>query len=344
MNKQWLFLLTAIIIGIVLLTTLILLAITRRSVPVHIDAKLINLPMVLAESKSTDKKSWQLLQNLKIESIEFTDCQEIVLVGAFYDVTTSHPINEMKELRLVPDDKKASIAFTGALTLKTLVVEGHAYVNVTPSIHLHIEGNSHTTIQMKGIIKVEWVGCRAQKNFTEGSGQLDFRPNIVSRKIKVFSNQNLLNLYLELPERTACTFEEELPVAALEFLQSRFDASGPDVTTTIKEVKIMLPTLPNEKPITLPEGSYLKIGNLRNFTLKRVLIDPSKGHILTTLYGYTNDLRAAYGRGELTQLLPASLILLRQNASIVAIVVILLWFVKITTDIYDRWRVWKGEK
>jgi hypothetical protein len=339
-----------IILGAALLVVLIFLAKVRTSIPVHIEAELTHLRVKLAQS--TPALEWSLLRNVPVNSLTFTDCQGIRLAGRFYDLNTSRPIEGIGELSLVPDGAMASITFDGVLQLEDLIVGPEARVEITRSIGFQItESSSCVEISMDDSVEVAWEACSATapegmlpQRFAGGTGRLGFRPNIASRHLTFAGAHELLNVYVELPTDWICLLEEELPVAELNFVQQRFGDLRPDVTTTIKAARITFPTLPDSKPVSLPEGSYLKIDNLHDFTLKRVRIDPSATHIEATLYGYTNDLQAAYGRGKLTQVLPASLLLLWQNVLLVIVVIVMLWFVKTGFDLYDRWRGWKGEK
>jgi len=147
-----------------------------------------------------------------------------------------------------------------------------------------------------------------------------------------------LNVSLRFSKGTNCTLEKELLIDDLSFVKQR---SG-DVTTTIKKAIITFPTLSNEEPIILPEGSYLEINNLHDFTLKHVNIN--RDRISASLYGYTNNLKAAYGRGRLIQLIPATLILLRQNSLIIVIIAIFLWSIKTMFNIRDYIRKMKEEE
>jgi len=347
--KGCVFLLIIILVG----SSLLFLAVTRKHVPVHIDAEITRLTVKLAESKVSRERP--LVQDMPVESITFTDFQPFEFRGQFSGLSTSQTISNINKLRLVPkDDMLASITLTGTLQLQKLIVGHQARVDIKRSLGFRIrDSNSYAVISMSGVVELEWEGCEAQisptnlsHEFAGRSGKLNIRPSpedVRSRHIKVRSRKALLNVYFTPQNSTTCILEEEIAVAKISFRQQRFSSSRRDLTTTIRQAKITLPTLSEQKPITLPDGSYLEVENLRDATLKRVEIDPSKSQISTTLYGYTNDLKGAYGRGELTQLLPASLIRLRQNALLIAIIGILLGVLKVTADLYNYWRIWRGE-
>lgn len=355
MRKYWSPILFIALPGIVLLAILILLANTRISVPVHIKATLTYVEVAFAEPESLGGE-WSLLEKVNVESIRFLDCQELELIGNFSDPETFQSFEGINGLRLAPRSDSAYITLTGSsLRLEELIVEPGAMVFVDPSRNIQItitKRSARSSFTMDSAVEVEWQDCDVEiegQELRAKSNRLRFYPDEAFDWLTVSSRpgQGLrelkLKLELGLPEDVICEFEAELPVTELSFVRSPFAAVKPELTTTIQGVEITFPTLPNEKPVVLPAGSYLRIGNLRDFTLKQVSVNPGAAFIETTLYGYTNDLRAAYGKGRLTQLLPSSLILLRQKASLLAIIGIMLWFWKNVTDVYERLRSWRKE-
>ena len=342
MTKDRLPLVVMVVAGAILLAVLLLLSLIRKSVPVHIDAGLTRLTMKLAGA--TSRKERLLVQNLPLESITISYCNEIELTGYFSDSATSPAIGGLRKLRLVPSDSLPSITLVGDLRLENLIVGNEARVEITRPAGLKItEVDSNVTVFMDGATKLWWEGFEPQWGDgglpEQSSDELTFQPDQAFQYLTAHSTEKLLNLYLTTKERAIFTLEEEIPVAELGFVRQVFAATAPeDLTTALQTAKITLPTLPDEKPIVLPAGSFLKIENLRDFIVKHVRIDPRQEQITAILYGFTSDLQAAYGPGKLTQLLPASLILLRQNASFVAVLVIMLWFMRTSLSFYDRWQ------
>jgi hypothetical protein len=342
MMKDRLPLVVMVVAGAALLVALLFLSLIRKSVPVHIDAGLTRLTMKLAGP--TSRKERLLVQNLPLESITISYCSEIELTGYFSDSATSPEIVDLRKLRLVPSDSLPSVTLVGDLRLENLIVGSEARVEITRPAGLKItEVDSSATVFMDGVIKLWWEGF--EPHWEDGQlseeipDELSFQPDQVFQYLTAHSTEKLLNLYLTTKEGAGFTLEEEIPVAELGFVRQVFAATDPgDLTTALQTAEITLPTLPDEKPIVLPPGSYLKINNLRDFIVKQIRIEPRQEQITAILYGFTSDLQAAYGPGKLTQLLPASLILLRQNASFVAVLVIMLWFMRTALNFYDRWQ------
>ncbi len=323
----------SIFVALVIIIGLVIMARIRSSVPVNIDVELTSLVAKLAASEST--REYPVLLNIDAESITLMYCQKIILVGDFSDLKTGEPIQGLKELHFIPKDSLSSIEFKALnkpLRLTKLIVGHQARIDINASFGFKItEDRSFVKILILGDIEILWkrflvkIGDgKSYVPFAEGTGQLKIKHDVNSTPITIKgdSKEDLLNMSLKLLEGKNCTLEKELLIDDLSFVKQRFGY----VTTTIKKAIITFPTLPNVEPIILPEGSYLEIDNLHDFTLKRVNI--SRDYISASLYGYTNNLRAAYGRGRLTQLIPATLILLRQNSLIVAFVVISLWILK----------------
>ncbi len=338
-----------IFVVLVIVIGLVILALIRSSVPVNIDVELTNLGAKLAASEST--REYPVLLNVDAESITLMYCQEIMLAGDFSVLQPGKTTQRLTGLHFIPEDSLSSIEFRALdkpLRLDKLIVGHQARIDINASFGFEItEDRSFVKILIIGDVEILWecflvktgVG-KSLVTFAGGSGQLKIKHDVNSAPIIVRSDskEDLLNVSLRPSKGTNCMLEKELLIDDLSFVKQR---SG-YITTTIKKAIITFPTLSNEEPIILPEGSYLEIDNLHDFTLKSVNIN--RDHISASLYGYTNNLQAAYGRGRLIQLIPATLILLRQNTLIVIIVAISLWSIKTIFNIMDYFRKKKEEE
>ena len=277
-------------------------------------------------------------------------CKKIILVGDLSVLKFGEPTQRLSELHFIPEDSLSSIEFKALdkpLRLDKLIVGHQAQIDINTSFGFEIsEDRSFVKILIIDDVEILWsnfsvksVNGKSLVRFAGRSGQLKIKCDNNSPPITIRSDsrEDLLNVSLRLSKGTNCTLEKELLIDDLSFIKQRY---GYD-TTTIKKAKITFPTLSNEKPIILPEGSYLEIYNLHEFTLKHVNI--TRDRISASLYGYTNNLRAAYGRGRLIQLIPATLILLRQNSLMIVVVAIFLWSIKTMFNIMDCIRNKKKE-
>jgi len=338
-----------IFVVLIIVIGLVVLALIRSNVPVNIDVELTNLVAKLAPSESS--REYPVLLNVDAESITLMYCQEIILAGNFSVFEPGKPTQRLTEIHFIPEDSLSSIEFKALdkpLRLDKLIVGHQARIDINASFGFEItEDRSFMKILTIGDVEILWerflVKTRASESFVtfaSGSGQLMIKHDVNSAPIIIRSDskEDLLNVSLKPPKGKSCTLEKELLIDDLSFVKQR---SG-YVTTTIKKAIITFPTLSNEEPIILPEGSYLEIDNLNDFTLKSVNINGD--HISASLYGYTNNLQAAYGRGRLVQLIPATLILLRQNSLIVVIVAISLWSIKTIFNIMEYFRKKKKEE
>ena len=338
-----------IFVALVIIIGLIILALMRSSVPVNIDVELTNLVAKLAASESTHE--YPVLLNVDAESITLMYCQEIILAGDFSFLKPDKPTQRLTELHFIPENSLSSIEFKAldkTLRLDKLIVGHQARIDINASFGFEItEDRSFVKISTMGDVDILWkhflvkIGAgKSLVTFANESGQLKIKHDVNSAPIIIRSDskEDLLNVSLKPPKGKSCTLEKELLIDDLSFVKQR---SG-YVTTTIKKAIITFPTLSNEEPIILPEGSYLEIDNLHDFTLKSVSIN--RDHISASLYGYTNNLQAAYGRGRLMQVIPATLILLRLNSLIVVIVAISLWSIKTIFNIIDYFREEKEEE
>lgn len=353
MKKTWLPILFIGLPGILLLVILISLTITRTGIPVHVDATLTRLEFKLAKSEFSDEEI-TLLEDVDLKGIKFLDFQEIELIGDFSESETSWAIKDIEGLIFTPEGDSAYVKITGeSLKLEEVIVKPQTRVNLNPSgdPRLTITGNDDRSgVTMNGPVEVEWQSCNVEitgQGSLGGSSRIFLNPDEGFNWLEVHSRpeQGLKELKLEmeliLPEDYVCKLKGELPVDELDFFQKPFAATIPDRASSIQSAEIKLPTLPKEEPIILPAGSYMKVEDLSDFTLKQVSINPYEANIDTVLYGYTSDLKAAYGKGKMTQLLPSSLILLRQKASLLAVIGIMLWFLKNASSVYGRFRSWK---
>ena len=336
MKKELRIVLSISIAAAFLLIVLIFLATTRHHVPVHIKAKLSKLHLRVGTPSVGIIKSTALLQNLSFKKIEFTEFGTIELNGKL-----AEHFGSPRDFQFEPADLLSSVTFAGNLKITELVVGEGTDIEISPGLRIRINGNSTVTLLMKEKIKIYWEGCKPVNGFGANANRIEFLPH--DPFIKVNNQNTVCNLFIKLEGDSIVRMEEEIPIADLNFMKERYDARGPVKGTTLIAADIMFPTLPDEKTIKLPEGSYLKIYNLKNFILKRLKINNTERHIQATIYGYTNDLKASYGRGEFTQLLPSSLILIRRNAALIIILVIVMWFIKTGITWYNQWNSWKGE-
>lgn len=336
-------LLGPLILTIVVAAVLVLLALMRKSTAVYIKATVDRLDMTLAAESAQAERV--LIRELPARAIMLTSFSRLELRGwNFRDLTTNQLLRIKNALIIESGGEYPSVYLEGeGLRLNEVVVPPKAEIGISGLGELKVNGDpTRAEIHLGEALEVALENCQVFDGITplpilgEENKRIRITRDDAAQTLNVYSAAGLLTLYLAFPpqNKTIQLVESELPIAELNFMQQRFGSPNPDLTTTIKAATVTFPFLPNEPPRVLPEGCYLAVKDLRGFILKQAVADPSKGELTVSLYGQTSDLRVAYGKGKLEQLLPSSLIWLRQNTVLIIAFGILAWVFKISIEVW----------
>ena len=344
MSKKWHFILFITIGSVLLFLVLLYLSLDRQKVPVHVKAKLNSLKMIVGQPFQQNISSSVLLKNLNIVKIEMSNFDKISLKGMLYNQETNNSIYDQKieNITFQAGNEYSTILLSGKMKISEFSADEGTEISISPKLHLKSIGSSIIRITLGDTIEILWEECILSGETEFSDGDSFFTPHLPLLEV---GNTNGINqFFVTTKAEEVVMLEKEIPIQHLDFMKKSFDTSSPILTTSILEAEIIFPTFRGEGIYKFPEGSYLKIGSFENFILKNTIINQNDNTLSTIVYGYTDDVQAAYGLGEFTQLLPPSLIILWRNITLVVIFIIMVWFIKTTTNIYNQWREWGSKE